>query len=173
MTESSKKGWKASKRQNMGHWMPPALLPSNSESHFHHLLLPVPCFQLRIPALSPAAESANCAQLHIGGTKLQGNFWENCSSCFSSNYIHFLTLHCIWFSIANDHNSFSCFWASEATLSKAKKLSATTAKEIFWKKKKKKTLKKSSLHPTVLSDCCQRGKTPRTAVEELLLIRKY
>lgn len=144
----------------MGHWMPPALLPSNFESHFHHLLLPMPSFQQRIPALCPAAERAN----HM--LRAQP---------FSSNYIHFLTLHCIWFSIAKDHTSFSCFWALEAILSKAKKLSATTAKEIFWeeKKKKKNTLERSSLHPTVLSDCCQRCKTPRTATEELLLIRKY
>lgn len=124
----------------MGHWMPPALLPSNFESHFHHLLLPMPCFQQRIPALCPAAERANHmlrAQPHVGGTELQGIFWENCSSCFSNNYIHFLTLHCIWFSIANDHTSFSCFWALEAILSKAKKLSAATAKEIFWERKTK------------------------------------
>lgn len=107
----------------MGHWMPPALLPSNFESHFHHLLLPMPSFQQRIPTLCPAAERAN----HM--LRAQP---------FSSNYIHFLTLHCIWFSIANDHTSFSCFWALEAILSKAKKLSATTAKEIFWEEKKKK-----------------------------------
>lgn len=155
--------------------MLPVLLSSNSESCFYALLLPTPYLWQWIPAATAepdtSLENRSCVSWACPAMHRQESagrpHWENYSSLFPSNYIHFLTLHCLRFSTATDHTSALCFWTSEAVPSKQSKAAQcsarTSAKEVYWNQHRNSPLwiPKSFLilvwdgeHWRLLEDCC-------------------
>lgn len=108
----------------------------------------------------PAAHRQDSAGKHHG---------ENYSSLFPSNYIHFLTLHCLRFNSYWSHfclvllsfrsNSFQAKQSSSVQEQVPKRFAETNTEIVL-------------LSPEVPSDPCLRSRTLKTAAEELLLTGK-
>lgn len=86
-----------------------------------------------------------------------------------SNYIHFLTLHCLMFSAITDHTSALCFWALEAIPFKQSK--AGQCENKYQRDLLKSTQKWSSLVLRVPSDPVLWRRTLKTALR--LVLRNY